>query len=331
MSRATTAEGVLETIYDLAGVTPPVGRDDDVFRGHPLAVRAEGRGGGVLRHLAGARRGRRVSSFAGDRHEKQTAIADCDRRSGARRSRRSRAADLKVDLSKETVGRPPATFEPMVGTWVVAQDGADKVIMVDGRPWVASKDNPTKLLIESARKLYGTSNEELMDNAKQFAYFPVAVLRERRQLHERHDQREVQDHRRRRRSRVRHPLQRQAERRLARGPLQRHREQRRAVGVPQRHAPQHAASATARNKFMLDRAAWHELKLTVDGADLKTWLDGELALEYTLGSEPGPGRNNAPPNPDLIPANNPCCGRRSRARSACGRRPTRPATSRTTW
>ena len=35
----------------------------------------------------------------------------------------------------------------MVGTWVVAQDGADKVIMVDGRPWVASKDNPTKLLV----------------------------------------------------------------------------------------------------------------------------------------------------------------------------------------
>src|SRR5436190_11827506 len=58
-------------------------------------------------------------------------------------------------------------------------------------------------------------------------------------------------------------------------------------------------------KFMLDRSAWHELKLTVDGADLKTWLDGELALEYALGSTPGPGRNNAPPNPDLIPANNP--------------------------
>src|SRR5437764_212447 len=87
------------------------------------------------------------------------------------------AADIKVDLSKETVGKPPATFEPMVGTWIVAQDGADKVIMVDGRPWVASKDNPTKLLIESARRLYGTSNEELMDNAKQFAYFPVAVLK----------------------------------------------------------------------------------------------------------------------------------------------------------
>ena len=68
-----------------------------------------------------------------------------------------RAADVKVDLSKEQVGKPPTTFEPMVGTWVIAQDGPDKVVMVDGRPWVASKDNPTKLLIESARRLYGTS------------------------------------------------------------------------------------------------------------------------------------------------------------------------------
>ena len=83
----------------------------------------------------------------------------------------------------------------MVGTWIVAQDGADKVIMVDGRPWVASKDNPTKLLIQSARKLYGTTNEELMDNAKQFAYYPVAVLKSVKQLLERHDQREVQDRR----------------------------------------------------------------------------------------------------------------------------------------
>src|SRR5207253_367184 len=87
------------------------------------------------------------------------------------------ASEIKVDLKKETVGKAPETFEPMVGTWVVAQDGADKVIMVDGRPWVASKDNPTKLLIQSARKLYGTNNEELMDNAKQFAYYPVAVLK----------------------------------------------------------------------------------------------------------------------------------------------------------
>jgi hypothetical protein len=55
---------------------------------------------------------------------------------------------------------------------------------------------------------------------------------------------------------------------------------------------------------MLDRAAWHELKLVVDGANLKAYLDEALALEYTLGSAPGPGRNGAPPNPDLFPENN---------------------------
>src|SRR4029078_9380599 len=72
---------------------------------------------------------------------------------------------------------PPVTFEPMVGTWQIAQDGGEKVIMVDGRTWVDRKDNPTRLLIDSARRLYGTSNEDLMDNAKQFAYYPVAVLK----------------------------------------------------------------------------------------------------------------------------------------------------------
>ncbi len=41
MSRLTTAEGVLETIYDLAGVAPPA-EADDVFRGHPLAVPPKG-------------------------------------------------------------------------------------------------------------------------------------------------------------------------------------------------------------------------------------------------------------------------------------------------
>jgi ABC-2 type transport system permease protein len=38
MSRMTTAEGVLETIYALAGITPPQEDGDAVFRGHPLAV-----------------------------------------------------------------------------------------------------------------------------------------------------------------------------------------------------------------------------------------------------------------------------------------------------
>ena len=34
-------------------------------------------------------------------------------------------ADLKVDFSKEQSGKTPVNFEPMVGTWVVAQDGPE--------------------------------------------------------------------------------------------------------------------------------------------------------------------------------------------------------------
>lgn len=42
MTRATTGEGALEAIYDLAGVTPPADQDEDLFRGHPLAVAPKG-------------------------------------------------------------------------------------------------------------------------------------------------------------------------------------------------------------------------------------------------------------------------------------------------
>jgi len=49
MSRATTAEGLLEAIYSVARVRPPVESDDDVFRGHPLAVAP--RGAGTLFYL----------------------------------------------------------------------------------------------------------------------------------------------------------------------------------------------------------------------------------------------------------------------------------------
>jgi hypothetical protein len=37
-SRVVTAEGVLETIYGLAGVTPPIEDEAELFRGHPLAT-----------------------------------------------------------------------------------------------------------------------------------------------------------------------------------------------------------------------------------------------------------------------------------------------------
>lgn len=45
-SRVTTAEGVLESVFTLAGIGAPPESDEDVFRGHPLAVTP--RGAGVL-------------------------------------------------------------------------------------------------------------------------------------------------------------------------------------------------------------------------------------------------------------------------------------------
>jgi len=213
------------------------------------------------------------------------------------------AADLKVDLGKETVGKPPTTFEPMVGTWLVQQDGADKGIAVDGRPWVASKDNPTKLLIESARRLYGTSNEELMDNAKQFAYYPVAVLKS------------VSSFSNGTISVKFKTIAGDSDR--ASGILfnvkpdgdwlaVRYNDTENNVALWEFHdgIRRNVRFSDRSKPFMLDRAAWHELRLEIDNASLKTYLDGALALEYTLGSQPGPGRNNAPPNSDLFPENN---------------------------
>ncbi len=212
------------------------------------------------------------------------------------------AADIKADLSKEQVGKTPVTFEPMVGTWVVAQDGPDKVIMVDGRPWVANKDNPAKLLIQSARKLYGTTNEELMDNAKQFAYYPVAVLKAVDSFSEgtisvkfktiagdadqcsgilfnvkpngdwlavRYNEKDSN---------------------IALWEF--HNGIRRPVQFSDRSKP-----------VSLDRSKWHDLKMTVQGPNIKAWIDGNLAIEYTLGVEPRAGKGT--PNPDLSPASNP--------------------------
>ena len=212
------------------------------------------------------------------------------------------AADLKVDLSKEEVGKPPATFEPMVGTWVVAQDGSDKVILVDGRPWVASKDNPTKLLLQTARKLYGTSNEELMDSAKQFSYYPVAVLRGLDNFSNGTISIQFKT------------VAGDADR--CSGILfnvkpngdwlaVRYNDTENNVALWEFHngIRRNVKFSDRTKPFMLDRNAWHELKLSVDGTELKAWVDGTLALEHTLGSEPAAGRRG-PPNADLFPANN---------------------------
>jgi hypothetical protein len=213
------------------------------------------------------------------------------------------AADLKVDLKKEQPGKPPVTFEPMVGTWVVAEDAGEKVIMIDGRPWVASKDNPTKLLLQTARKLYGTNNEELMDNAKQFAYYPVAVLKGLDNFSNGTITVKFKT------------VAGDADR--ASGILfnvkpngdwlaVRYNDTENNVALWEFHngIRRNLMFSDRTKPFQLDRAAWHELKLTVQDASLKAWVDDRIAIEYTLGSEPQAGRRG-PPNADLYPANNP--------------------------
>jgi hypothetical protein len=216
------------------------------------------------------------------------------------------AADLKVDLGKEQVGKLPQVFEPMVGTWLVAQDGAEKVIMVDGRPWVLSKDNPTKLLVQSARRLYGTSNEELMDNAKQFAYYPVAVLKG------------VENFSNGTISMKFKTVSGDSDR--CSGILfnvkpngdwlaLRYNDTEHNVILWEFHNGIRRPLIRPRDGILLtgpgDREKWHELKLDVDGANITGFLDGERVLSYALGSAPPPGRNNAAPSPDLFPENNP--------------------------
>jgi hypothetical protein len=83
------------------------------------------------------------------------------------------AGPIRVDLAQERVGAEPGRFVPVVGNWVIAQDGGIKVVMVDGREW--KRGQPAGGLADKARLIYGSRHEEFIDNVKAFAYFPYAV------------------------------------------------------------------------------------------------------------------------------------------------------------
>jgi hypothetical protein len=214
------------------------------------------------------------------------------------------AQSMKIDLSKEVVGKPPQTFEPEMGQWIVAQDGPDKVIKVDGVAYKSTLSTPERLLLDNARKLYGTSNEDLMDNAKQFTVFPVAVLRNSptfsngtiavkfKTIAGDSD----------RASGILFNLKPNGDWLCVRyndtennvGFWEFHNGVRRLVKFSDRAKP-----------FLLDKTQWHDLLLTVAGANITASVDGVTAIEWVLGSTPGPGRNGAAPNPDLFAENNP--------------------------
>src|SRR5262249_17476261 len=45
------------------------------------------------------------------------------------------AQPLKIDFSNESVGAEPKSFLSVVGVWRIETDGANKVLVVDGRQW----------------------------------------------------------------------------------------------------------------------------------------------------------------------------------------------------
>ena len=83
---------------------------------------------------------------------------------------------IRVDLSPEKVNAEPTKFLPMVGSWVVANEGGRNVVLVDGRAW--KKGQPAGGLADNARAIYGARHEEFIDNVKAFAYFPIAVAKD---------------------------------------------------------------------------------------------------------------------------------------------------------
>src|SRR5882762_324254 len=88
----------------------------------------------------------------------------------------SSAGTVRVDLSKEHVGRESTKFLSVVGNWSIVDDGGKKVLGVDGRSWL--RGQPAGSLAEKARAIYGARNEEFIDNVKAWAYFPYAVAKD---------------------------------------------------------------------------------------------------------------------------------------------------------
>ena len=182
-----------------------------------------------------------------------------------------------VDLSRETAGREPQRFLPMVGNWVVTKDDGRNVILADGRVW--KKGQAAGGLADKARAIYGAEHEEFLDNVKAFAYFPIAVAKDIPDFHDG----EIS---------VRF--------KMIGGTLDR------CAGILFNVKPNGDYLAVRFNgtednvvlwtfkegkrsfvkrgteSFPLELGTWNELRLSVHGTDFKAYLNGKLAVEFTL-------------------------------------------------
>jgi hypothetical protein len=89
---------------------------------------------------------------------------------------------VKIDLSKEKPGRESTKFLSVVGNWSIVDDNGTQVLGVDGRQWL--RGQPAGGLAQNARTIYGSRNEEFIDNVKAFAYFPYAVAKDIDDFHD---------------------------------------------------------------------------------------------------------------------------------------------------
>ena len=80
-----------------------------------------------------------------------------------------------VSFAKETPGKEPAAFAPMVGSWIITREQGKNVLFIDGRVW--KRGQPAGGLADKARELYGARNEDFIESIKAFAYYPIAVAK----------------------------------------------------------------------------------------------------------------------------------------------------------
>src|SRR4029077_16914125 len=83
---------------------------------------------------------------------------------------------LKVDFSNETSDAEPKSFLSVVGIWRVEQEGAKKVLAVDGRQWKEGQSSAG--VADKARALYGDRYAEFLDRVQAYAYYPYVVAKD---------------------------------------------------------------------------------------------------------------------------------------------------------
>jgi hypothetical protein len=84
------------------------------------------------------------------------------------------APPTTIDLAGETVGAEPKSFVPVVGFWLIENEGGKNVLVVDGRQWKEGQSSAG--IADKARALYGERYAEFLDRVQAYAYYPYVVV-----------------------------------------------------------------------------------------------------------------------------------------------------------